>query len=148
VGDTARVVLSGFSYHEIRDDKAGFPVDRVEHLLDILRWLGNDVADPTAVGDPPVIANGLDQNYPNPFNPLTTIRYRIGAPGHASLRVYDAAGRLVRTLVNESQVPRPEGFAVEWDGRNRRGDAVSSGVYYYRLAAPGYTKTRKMVLLR
>jgi flagellar hook assembly protein FlgD len=62
--------------------------------------------------------------------------------------VYDAAGRLVRTLVDEVQGPRVGDFEVEWNGRNNRGSEVASGVYYYRLVTGGFTKTRKMILLK
>ncbi len=147
-GDTARVLLSGFSYHEIRDDKVQFPPDRVEHLLAILRWLDNAVSDPTAIGDVPQYESTLAQNYPNPFNPTTTVRYSVGERGHVSLRIYNVAGQLVRTLVNEEKTPRGEGFTVVWDGRDNAGQFVSSGIYFYRLATPTFTDTKKMVMLK
>ncbi|MEE9270417.1 MAG: T9SS type A sorting domain-containing protein, partial [Candidatus Krumholzibacteria bacterium] len=149
VGDTARVVLSGFSYHKIRDDRTRPPVllDRVEHLRDILMWLDNVVLVPTGGPDTPAPMNHLAQNYPNPFNPTTTIRYSIKDNGRVNLRVYNVAGQLVRILVNDVQAPRADGFAVTWDGRNEAGTAVSSGVYFYKLVTPGFVRTRKMVLL-
>jgi len=76
----------------------------------------------------------LGQNAPNPFDPQTQISYTIpgsasGAP--VSLRIYDVAGRLVRTLVDAIQ---PPGIHVlGWDGTDERGSRVSSGVYFYRL---------------
>ncbi len=91
--------------------------------------------------------NRLEQNYPNPFNPTTTIRYSIAEAGQVSLRVYNVAGQLVRTLVNTVQSPgqvRP----VRWNGLNSTGQSVSSGVYFYRLTADGYTRTRKMVVIK
>lgn len=148
VGDTARVILSGFSYHQIRDDRVQDPIDRVEHLVDILRWLDNDVPSPTGVGPGAPARNYLAQNTPNPFNPSTRIRYSVQSAGAVTLRVYDVAGRLVRTLVNEIQSPTPDGRVVTWDARNERGGEVASGIYFYRLHAPGFTETRKMLLLR
>ncbi|MFQ5510959.1 MAG: T9SS type A sorting domain-containing protein [Candidatus Krumholzibacteriia bacterium] len=149
-GDTARVALSGFSYHQIRDDDPRPPLvmDRVEHLRDILLWMENAVPLPTGGPDGPGLVNRLAQNYPNPFNPATTIRYSIREPGHVRLRVYNVAGQLVRTLANELQTPVAGGFAVTWDGRNEAGSPVSSGIYFYKLVAPGFTRTRKMVLLK
>jgi hypothetical protein len=100
-------------------------------------------------GDDPApvpLATFLEQNYPNPFNPVTTIAFGLRAGGHVSLRIYDAAGRLVTTLVDES---RPAGiYNVEWNGLGRDGTQAASGVYFYRLTAMEFEETRKMILLR
>jgi hypothetical protein len=95
----------------------------------------------------PPFKYALYQNVPNPFNPTTVIHYDVPERGgHVTLRVYDVAGRLVRTLVDRQQM---EGVKrVTWDGRNTQGSLVSTGVYFYRMTAPGFTKTRKMVLLK
>jgi hypothetical protein len=91
--------------------------------------------------------NGVAQNVPNPFNPITTITYDVATPGNVRIAIYDVAGRLVRTLVDESA---PAGrFDAVWDGRDNRGAAVHSGVYFYRMTAPGYqSPTKKMLLLK
>ena len=102
----------------------------------------------TGIPDVPQYKNELAQNAPNPFNPTTTVRYSIREPGHVSLRIYNVTGQLVRTLVDEGQVPRPEGFAVVWDGCSNAGQSVSSGIYFYRLEAPSFTSTRKMVMIK
>ncbi|MCK4774745.1 MAG: T9SS type A sorting domain-containing protein, partial [Candidatus Krumholzibacteria bacterium] len=83
-----------------------------------------------------------------PFNPTTTIRYSIAERGRVTLRVYNVAGQLVKTLVEEEQSPETASRAVTWDGRNQAGHAVSSGVYFYKLAAKGFNKTKKMILLK
>lgn len=88
----------------------------------------------------------LRPNYPNPFNPTTTIRYEIAARSHVELRVYDVSGSLVRTLVDE-QMPAGA-HMVQWNGRTDAGDPASSGVYFYRLTAPGFSDVRKMTLLK
>ncbi len=91
----------------------------------------------------------LDQNHPNPFNPVTTIHYEIpDAAGevHATLAVYDVAGRLVRALVNGPVTAGPHD--VEWDATNTRGESVSSGVYFYVLRAEGVELARRMVVLK
>ena len=88
----------------------------------------------------------LRQNYPNPFNPTTRVAFGLAAPGNVSLRIYDAAGRLVRVLAEGA---RPAGNYTElWDGRDSRGSAVASGIYFYRLQAGEFTETRKLVLTR
>jgi flagellar hook assembly protein FlgD len=89
----------------------------------------------------------LSQNYPNPFNPVTTIAFTVREPTPVTLRVYNAAGQLVRTLVDGTRAPGVV-HAVEWDGRSDRGSRVASGVYFYRLKTRETTRTRKMVLLK
>ncbi|UCG51964.1 MAG: T9SS type A sorting domain-containing protein [Candidatus Latescibacterota bacterium] len=105
-----------------------------------------DVA--TGSKEMPSVGNLLLQNHPNPFNPTTTIRYSLANEGRVDLTIYDVTGRRVRTLVDASQPPRVEGYTVEWDGRNEAGEPVSSGVYFYRLSAPGFVETKKMVLVK
>lgn len=88
---------------------------------------------------------GLEQNHPNPFNPSTVIRYHLPQGMRVTLTVYNLLGQTVRTLVNREQ---PAGsHAVMWDGRDRLGRDVPSGVYLYRLAGDGFVETRKMILL-
>jgi hypothetical protein len=88
----------------------------------------------------------LSQNYPNPFNPATRIAFGLSAPAHVSLRIYDAAGRLVRALVNDER--RAGRFEETWDGRDSNGRSVASGIYFYRLNAGAFESTKKMILLR
>ncbi len=100
----------------------------------------------TGVHETPV-ALALHQNVPNPFNPTTSITYDVPSGGaNVTIRIYDASGRLVRTLVDG---PSPAGtHSVSWDGRNSAGGAVSSGVYFYRMTAGSFTASRRMVLLK
>jgi hypothetical protein len=91
-------------------------------------------------------ASYLAQNYPNPFNPMTRVKFGLVASAHISLRIYDAAGRLVRVLVEGD---RAAGRHTElWDGCDASGKSVASGVYFYRLDAGSFTQTRKMILLQ
>ncbi len=89
----------------------------------------------------------LRANYPNPFNPSTTIGYQLPEAGRVNLVVYDLTGNVVSTLVNESQ---PAGYyQTVWNGRDRRGAPVATGVYFYRLQAGAeFVKTHKMVLMK
>nr|MBP9211720.1 T9SS type A sorting domain-containing protein [Bacteroidota bacterium] len=88
----------------------------------------------------------LEQNYPNPFNPLTTIRYSTQHAAHASLRVYNVLGQLVKVLADR---PHSAGaHVVVWDGTNSQQRAVPSGVYFYRLEAGSFSDVRKMLLLK
>ena len=90
--------------------------------------------------------NFLAQNFPNPFNPVTEISFGLKEPANVSLRIYDAAGRLVRELASGIH-PAGTHHAI-WNGRDANGAAVSSGIYFYRLDAGAFSETRKMVLLR
>jgi hypothetical protein len=102
--------------------------------------------DPPVTPDLPAV-DYLHQNLPNPFNPATTITYDIASSaGPVSLRLYDAGGRLVRTLVTEVQGPGRH--SIVWHGRDNRGSPVGSGVYYYSLKTPRNHFTKKMLLLR
>ncbi|UCG53027.1 MAG: T9SS type A sorting domain-containing protein [Candidatus Latescibacterota bacterium] len=84
--------------------------------------------------------------YPNPFNPATTIAYTIPETGIVNLRIYDAKGRLVDTLVNDT---KSAGEHIStWAGRDASGSPVASGVYFVRLEASGQVQTQKIVLLK
>ncbi|MGB5872565.1 MAG: FlgD immunoglobulin-like domain containing protein [Bacteroidota bacterium] len=85
-------------------------------------------------------------NYPNPFNPSTVIEYSILTKGTVRLEVFDALGRRVKTLVNEQQ--EPGSYSVRWDGINRSGKAVMSGVYVARMSSASGSRTVKMMLVK
>jgi len=140
LGDVLELVLCHVLGYVLRD------VDR-DVLGGELVWFENLIPDPVGV-DPVAFENRLDNAYPNPFNPATRIVYSIRERGHVTLRVYNAAGQLVRTLVDEIQTPREIGFAEEWNGTNDQGQTVSSGVYFYKLTSKGFSQTKKMVLLK
>jgi hypothetical protein len=139
------VILSGFSYHYIRDDKTSGGLDRAHHMKDILEWLGNTVPDPTPAT--PTYRNSLSQNYPNPFNPTTTIDFTVKELAPVSVKIYNVRGQLVRTLANDRFEPGVT-HQLEWNGRNNAGQSVSSGVYFYKLVTKNFTQTKKMVLLK
>ncbi len=88
----------------------------------------------------------LFQNHPNPFNPETQIRYALNKDGQITLRIYNMLGKAVRTLVNEHK--NAGAYQVMWDARNDNGVRVPSGVYIYKLEAPGVFQVRKMILLQ
>jgi flagellar hook assembly protein FlgD len=87
------------------------------------------------------------QNQPNPFNPTTRIRFRLAKTEHVHLAVYDIAGRLVRTLANKT-LPGGQDLGITWDGKNRLGQPMRSGIYVYRITTPSFSESRKMTLLQ
>ncbi len=84
----------------------------------------------------------LEQNYPNPFNPSTRIKFIIPEPNFVTLKVYDTLGSEVSRLVDNQFFQKGE-YELEFYSNN-----LSSGVYFYRLTAGGFSSTRKMILLR
>ena len=118
-------------------------------MYKFLDWVGHGISTDAEIpgdGDRIPKAYALQQNYPNPFNPATTIRFDIKRKGHVSLRIYNVAGQLVRTLVNGEL--DAGSYAKEWKGLNNDGTKVASGVYFYRLEAGAFESVKKMVLLR
>jgi len=88
----------------------------------------------------------LYQNYPNPFNPSTTIAFFLPKESEVELKVYDTSGREIITLADGTMGAGKH--RAEWNGTNRAGAAVSSGIYYYRLSTGRERITRKLVLMR
>lgn len=85
-------------------------------------------------------------NYPNPFNSSTTISYSLPSAGLAELIIYNMTGQKVRELVS-GRVEAGK-HAIVWDGRDQRGNPVSSGVYISRLKMERNVETRRMTLVK
>ena len=101
---------------------------------------------PTDADDTPSPIFELAQNYPNPFNPLTQIDFNLPYKSPVKLTIYDVSGRLVKLLIDDI---RPAGtYNVFWNGRDKKDEIVASGLYFYKLEAGSFRKTKKMVLLK
>jgi hypothetical protein len=86
------------------------------------------------------------RSFPNPFNPRTTMNFALPVAGQVQVAIYDAKGRMVARLVNESL---PAGaHDVAWDGRDAFGAAMPSGTYFCRLTTSGGVEARKLQLVR
>jgi hypothetical protein len=93
----------------------------------------------------------LLQNYPNPFNPETWVPYRIAKAGDVSVKIYNVAGQLVRTLElghREAGSYTVRERAAYWDGRNATGERVASGVYFYHIQSNSFHATKRMVIVK
>ena len=93
----------------------------------------------------------LLRNYPNPFNPETWIPYQLAESAEVILTIYDMNGQLVRRLELGHQAAgmyQSRSRAAYWDGRNRLGEAVASGLYFYALTTDDFTATRRMLILK
>ncbi|MCD6374881.1 MAG: T9SS type A sorting domain-containing protein [Caldisericaceae bacterium] len=85
-------------------------------------------------------------NFPNPFNNSTTIRVFLPAPGRMRLSVFDVNGRLIQLLKAGYLTSGKHRF--QWNGTNQKGEAVASGLYFYRAEFEDKTITRKMLLVK
>lgn len=121
----------------------GEPSDISDDVFTILA--PSSVENPTHSGTPDRYY--LSQNVPNPFNPSTTISYGLPKASTVSLVVYNLRGELIATL--EESVPKSAGFHhISWDGRNRNGNPVPSGIYLYHLRTEKFSRIRKMTLTK
>jgi hypothetical protein len=102
-------------------------------------WIGGSSV---GIGDEILpLTYALHPNYPNPFNPVTNIQFTIPEQADVKLQIYNVLGRQVDVLVNETL---PIGHhKILWNPKN-----LSSGVYFYKLEAGSFMKTRKMILLK
>jgi len=140
------------------DDYVGTDAFKIRFVLESDGWIQRDgwyvddvgiFVETTSSGvDDEIPARKLAvANYPNPFSPRTSLAYVVPADASVDLRVYDAAGRLVRTLV-VGEEKAAGAYEMEWDGADERGVPVAAGVYFVRLTVEGNEAASKMVRLR
>jgi hypothetical protein len=155
----ARMVLVNWNGGDVNDPT--FPAN-VNQLLPeegtifrILTLKPNSPGDSLLVISPPPVGIAeknipatfyLHQNYPNPFNPETHIQFGLARKVKVQLVIYNVLGQQVKKLITHHMSPGKH--EVIWDGRSDFGVRVSSGIYFYRLKAGDYVKTRKMILLK
>ncbi len=129
---------NGASFKVTTSDSAQSPIGEGKESIDIEAMSSGSIDTPAATA--------LLGNYPNPFNPSTTIHYVLGEDTWVTLKIYNALGQEVATLVNEF---RPAGYhSTIWDGRTNAGGSAASGVYVYRLSAGNLVKTGRMLLTK
>jgi len=93
----------------------------------------------------------LMQNYPNPFNPETWLPYQLATDATVTISIYNQKGQLIRNIssgARKAGVYTTRDKAARWDGRDRAGQAVASGVYFYTLQAGNFTATRRMLVVK
>ncbi len=141
--DGARMPSGYNSFLEI-DNKAKFDIDEIQlssadgYLLKTeITGNKNDIQPKDFV---------LIQNYPNPFNPTTELAFSLPRAGDVTLTIYNVLGQEVKRLAEGTFTAGDH--SVVWDGRDNEGRAVSSGVYFYRLAAENFMTEKKMLLLK
>lgn len=110
-------------------------------VLDSISVFGNAPTGISPISNVIPVKFDLHQNYPNPFNPVTKIEFDLPKNGFTTLKVYDATGSEITTLVSENL--NLGKYSVNFDATN-----YSSGIYYYRLESNGNVKTQKMSLVK
>jgi len=88
----------------------------------------------------------LSDAYPNPFNPETTIEFSVPSEGRVKIEVYNTAGQLLTSLVDEEL--KAGAYKTTWDARDESGGLMASGTYFYRMHAGDFSDTRAMTLLK
>jgi hypothetical protein len=149
--------IGGFSMTEISTEAPVFSVNfnslsvqqnyvTLDYLMFDENFSGSLI--PTAIEGEvnPLTQTELSANFPNPFNPETTISFNLKSGEKTELSIYNQKGQLVTTLVDDYLLPGIHNYV--WKGVDTNGKKVSSGVYFYRLQAGTYTKTRKMILMK
>ena len=121
------------TYTWVDEDEDGFSFQIAEVSTSIFT---------TTIGAP----FGSLSSYPNPFNPAAEIRYVVPGAGPIEITVHGPSGQLIAVLFDGFH--RQGSFAMPWDGKNMRGEEVSSGVYFIRMQAGDFMATTKAILLR
>lgn len=148
-----QVVHLGFGMEFMMDSLQpnGYYLTGVEYRTDlmdrIMKYLGKSATSaPTDVPEG-TFKNVLKHACPNPFNPVTTIQYSVKDAGPANISIYNVAGKVVKTFPL-GDLPAGANGQVTWRGLNDNGERCASGVYFYRIDAPNFTSTKKMVMLK
>jgi hypothetical protein len=129
------------------EDLAVVPGCEYQYIILVTDDSGKRELFRTEILSAPRRALTLHQNHPNPFNPSTTIDYYLPESGPVTIDIYDVSGRLVTRLLDGVAQERGPHSAI-WDGRDRRGLEMASGVYIYRLESGKIILSRKMLMLR
>jgi hypothetical protein len=141
LGGDFKTVLLGFPLYFMEQGQAKTVVQKIMDDLGEVNGVG---------GEPnvqlPVLDFRLWQNAPNPFGRNTVISYQLPRAGDVSLKVYNIAGQMVKTLVDQKQGPGIH--SVSWDRRDNQGRPVSAGVYIYHLNIGDQAQSRKMIVLK
>ena len=134
----AAMIEAWIAHARLEDDGSVTFKQGIENLQNLLASL---IPEETA----------LLHNYPNPFNPETWIPYQLAESAEVTLTIYDINGQLVRRLAVGHQAAgmyKSRSRAIYWDGQNRLGEPVASGLYFYTLTTGDFTATRRMLILK
>ncbi len=120
-GEILEDVHADLLYADASDFNGSYVVVRFDFATDV--DINDGVIQPTSFE--------LQQNYPNPFNPTTTIAFSLPKRGDVELSIYNMLGQNIRTLLSQSMSTGEH--SIIWDGNDKNGNSVASGMYLYRL---------------
>jgi hypothetical protein len=133
-------------------DKQVYNDVKYEYKLVAIDFNSNtDVYDKYALAQPRLLLPGTFElwgNFPNPFRQMTYIKFDLPIKSKVTLSVYNIQGRLIKQILRPGKPMAPGFYRVSWDGRNDVGRMMAAGPYIYRLSAPGFTKSKMMVLIK
>ena len=116
-------------------DQLSIPSNQINY------WVEGQIPDSPVKNDIKPDKYSISQNYPNPFNPVTKINFALPKQGFVTLKIYDIAGREIKTLVNEfKQIGY---YSVDFNG-----SSLSSGVYFYKIQSGNFVSVKRMVLIK
>ena len=135
IKDASGSIVSGPFIHQLKPN----------HITDALMMLK------LRIGNIIPQTSHLYQNYPNPFNPETWIPYQLANPAEVTIKIYDVKGQLIRILNLGQKSPGTylsKERAAYWDGKNQKGERVSSGAYFYHFQAGPFQATKKLAIAK
>jgi hypothetical protein len=121
--------------------------DRVNLMQNIMEYFEKEPGGSATDVPEEERINALSHAYPNPLAVSAVISYAVKDGGQTTIRVYNVAGKVVRTLLDRELAAGTSGRVV-WDGTDDAGERCAAGVYFYRILATGFSSSGKMVLLR
>jgi hypothetical protein len=121
---------------KLETGKYNYRIKQIDYNGTFEHFYLNDIV---SVGVPGV--SEVSQNYPNPFNPVTKIDYHLASEGNVSIKIYDLAGREVKSLIDEFK--KAGFYTIEFDA-----SSLASGVYFYKMASSDFVQIKKMIVVK
>ncbi|MBS1494685.1 MAG: T9SS type A sorting domain-containing protein [Bacteroidetes bacterium] len=134
-------LLKGISRIIFVDNLTGWATGYSSNGVKLMKTVTGGLTSVNSIGNVVPDKFSLSQNYPNPFNPITKINYELPITNFVSLKVYDALGNEVQTLVNQKQ--NAGSYSVDFNAAS-----LPSGIYFYKLVTEKFSETKKMILVK
>jgi hypothetical protein len=145
-------ILAEIQFEILSDDVSPLTFENLElYGPDASRLIAKGMDDKFTSWAIPPEKSALLQNFPNPFNPETWIPYQLRDATEVVISIYNAAGEMVRELDLGHRQPGlyvSQDRAAYWDGRNKFGATVASGVYFYSIRAGEFVAVKKLIVLK